>query len=91
MFAAKQGNLAAVRTLVENGRADVNLWENVSLSLLHACMRTLIGNFHNKLAMWMDSSILCPGGYSEPEPRSAGLLAEEWAGKCLVQRYGMQL
>ena len=30
MFAVKQGRVAVVKTLVENGRADVNLEENVS-------------------------------------------------------------
>ena len=30
MYAVKQGNVDVVRTLVENGRADVNVTENVS-------------------------------------------------------------
>jgi hypothetical protein len=30
MFAVKQGRFDVVRTLVENGRADVNIKENVS-------------------------------------------------------------
>jgi ankyrin repeat protein len=31
IFAAKEGNLDVVRTLVENGRADVNITENVGV------------------------------------------------------------
>ena len=33
MYAAKHGKIGVVRTLVENGRADVNIKENVIVHL----------------------------------------------------------
>ena len=45
IFAAKQGNLDIVRTLVENGRADVNLPESVSRETkkLLTCAESCLG------------------------------------------------
>lgn len=36
MFAVRVGHLDVVRTLVENGRADVNIGEGVSLLYTHS-------------------------------------------------------
>ena len=42
MFAANLGQLNLVRLLVENGRAKLNIFENVSLQ---SCMDTALNSF----------------------------------------------
>lgn len=66
MFAAKKGHLDVVRTLVENGRADVNIKEDVSLTIeliqqsklfVHVTCRPIVGQHYS--LPWRHKNMRC--------------------------------